>query len=430
MFLGISLVLRLTLTFALARIVSPDQLGVYSWSVTAFGIMSIVTSFGLEFFLIRKIPEFRNIQKNRVGSVIGHTQKQVKIHSLLCIAIILPISYFSKFFFEGATQYNSELMVIILALPFAGYLSSYSTSLRALDFPLTGQVLESILQTGILLFMVLISLTVFSDSFSGDVRAFQLVGMFLISWILSCIIANHSFRMRIKVQSYLEPSKKDIKEWRKDQFTIVSGILGWASLGRSDILLLAFLVSSSEVAAYFICIRIAEILMFFSSVSYYVWGGELSNLIQKNCLKQAQDALRKSSQLCIATTLIATCLAWAFAEEMLAFFNETYVEHVHIFRVALLIFFLKGSAGILNRMYYILGEQAFLAKVQWSLGLFLTACVLLTVPIYGLMGCIISLAICEVTYFTIMATRLKIKFNFSISPIPVNFCFKSTGQIK
>ena len=42
--LGVSFLLRFLLTFALARILMPDQLGIYSWSVTAFGIAGIVTN--------------------------------------------------------------------------------------------------------------------------------------------------------------------------------------------------------------------------------------------------------------------------------------------------------------------------------------------------------------------------------------------------
>ena len=52
--LGFSFVLRFALTIALARFLSADQLGVYSWAVTVFGILGIIVNFGLDFFFNKK----------------------------------------------------------------------------------------------------------------------------------------------------------------------------------------------------------------------------------------------------------------------------------------------------------------------------------------------------------------------------------------
>lgn len=417
MILGVSFVLRFALTLVLARFLSPHQLGVYSWSVTAFGIAGIVTNFGLDFFLIRKIPEYRNALEGMVGSVIRHTKKQVNINTLLIISLVFPISYFSTYFFEGAAEYNRELMVILLALPFAAYLLIYSTSLRSFDFPLTAQSIESLLQTGIFLSLVLVSFTVFSTSISEDGRALQLVSFFVCSWIISCFIANLLFKKNIGNVGSLEASRKDTKEWRKHSFTILLGILGWSFLGRSDVLLLGFLVSPAEVAAYFICLRLAEILTFFSGVSYYVWGGEISNLVQEDKWERVQYILTRSSQLCCSATLIIACFGFIYAEHILAFVNDSYQPYAFIFRGALLAFFLKGASGILNPMYYIIGQQDFLAKCQWAIGLCFLASVLLTVPSYGITGCLIAFVVWQAAYVLTLGIRLKVKHNLSILPI-------------
>ena len=417
MILGVSYILRFALTFVLARFLQPEQLGVYSWSVTVFGIAVIFTNFGLDFFLIRKIPEYRNTIESMVGSVINHTKKQVKINTLLVISIILPISYFSTYFFEGASKYNLELMVILLALPFSAYLLIFSTSLRSFDFPLTGQFIDSILQTGILCLLIFFSFTVFSGSISKDGGTLQLVSLFVCSWILSYFIGSFFFKKNIKIQGNLEYSKKDTKAWRTDSFTIMIGVLGWSLLGRSDVFLLGFLVAPSEIGAYFICIRLAEILLFFSSVSYFIWAGEISKLFQENNLEQTQKLLKKSSRLCFISTFILMCLGLNFAEEILFFVNENYVDDVFIFRIALFVFFIVGSAGMLNPMFYILGQQEFLAKLQWIIGLIFVVLIFLAVPIYGIKGCIIVFAICKGFYIMTLGVRLKTKHNLSILPI-------------
>lgn len=414
--LGVSFLLRFGLTVVLARYLTSSELGVYSWAVTAFGILGIVTNFGLDFFLIRKIPEYREVSSGMVGAVISNTKKRsIKIASLL-ILLILPLSYFSLYIFESAAIYRNELMIIIFALPFAAISLIYSTSLRAFDFPLKGQFIESILQTGFLLIAVVICSVVFNDIISQN-RTAVFISIFLFSWVFSSFISYFVFKKSVKLTSFQTPSKDSTKEWHNDQLSIVIGILGWSFLGRSDIFLLAFLVSPSEVGAYFICLRLAEILMFFQTVAYYAWGGEISNLIQQNKLNQARKILKKSSQLCISTTLIMASTAFIFAEDILFFINERYVESSHIFKIALITFFIKGASGLMKPLFYILGEQDFLAKCQWIIGLFFTTSVLILVPVYGLTACVTSFAICEIVYLIILLERLSKKHNLSISPI-------------
>ena len=415
--LGVSFVLRFLLTLTLAKYLSASELGIYSWVVAALGFATIITNFGLDFFLIRKIPEYRNSVNGMIGSVLKHTQRQSSKNAFLVILVIFPLSYFSTYYFEEASQYNSELMIILLALPFISFSLIFSTALRTFNFSLSSQMIESILQTGTLLFFILLSFGVFVHLIPGGLRTELLVSFFVFSWIISCFCSYQVFRRKVKIPKLIEAKEKDKSEWRKDQTSIVIGILGGSFLGRSDIFLLAFLVSPAEVGAYFICLRLAETLLFFCTVSYYVWGGEISNLIQEGRLDQAQSILKKSSQLCVSITFAMACFGFIFAEEILLLVSERYAESAFLFKIALCVFFIKGASGLMRPLFYILGEQQLLAKLQWIIGLSFTALVFITVPIYGVVGCLVSFAICEILFFIILVTRLYKKHNLSLSPI-------------
>ena len=114
--LGFSFIFRFALTFVLARYLTSDELGIYSWVVTVFGIAGIITNFGLDFFLIRKIPEYRNSSNFKIGHVIRHTLDQSSINAFLIILVIFVLGYFSVSLFDGASLYRRELMIIIFAL--------------------------------------------------------------------------------------------------------------------------------------------------------------------------------------------------------------------------------------------------------------------------------------------------------------------------
>jgi len=412
--LGVSFVLRFALTVTLARLLTADQLGVYSWAVTLFGILAIIVNFGLDFFLIRKVPEYRILTNGMVGAVISHAQKQSSIIAFFTIITIISLSYFSVSLYDSASLYNKEVAIIIFALPFAAFSLIFSTSLRAFDFPIRAQLIESILQTGVFLLLILIVFSFLRDYFSQHMETLYLVSLFVFSWITSLIFSYYTFKKEIKLDIEGKANTEEVKEWKKDQGEIVFGVLGWSFLGRSDILLLAFFVSPADVGGYFICLRLAEILMFFSSVSYYIWGGEISNLIQNKQLDKVQKILWKSTQLCTTTSLTMACLVWFFAEDILYIVNERYIDYINIFYAALCVFFLKAAVGILNPFFYILGDQRFLAKLQWLLGLFFASLVIIFVPTYGLMGCIAAFGLCELLYVITLINRLTNKHNFNL----------------
>lgn len=414
--LGLSFIMRFLLTLVLARNLSADEMGIYSWVITAFGFMGILTNFGLDFFLIRKVPEYRNSDIKLIGSVIHHTRRTATINALLLIIIIFTVSLIIAQLYAGASKYTNELMITSMALPFAALSLIFSTSLRGYDFALTAQVIESMVQTGFLLLAIFLIFHFYGDLIPVEQRTILLTTVFVVSWAVSSVVAFYHYRKQIKLPDILVPTRDKVREWRGEQSSIVFGIIGWTLLGRSDIFLLAFLVTPSEVGVYFLCMRLAELLMFFSTVSFYVWTGKISNLIQLDELGQAQVIITKAAQLCITTTAAIALFALLYSHQILSFFNETYAENKTLFRIAVVIFFFKGASGLLRPLFYLLKDQDFMAKYNWIIGIIFTILVLILVPIFGLIGCVIIFGICELTFITILAVRMHKKFNISVIP--------------
>ncbi len=414
--LGFSFISRFLLTLALARNLSSDEMGIYSWVITVFGFMGILTNFGLDYFLIRKVPEYRNSDIKLIGSVIHHTQRTANINALVLIIIIFTMSIILAQLYAGASKYTDELLIISLALPFAAFSLIFSTSLRGYDFALTAQVIESIVQTGFLLLAVFLMFHFYGDLIPAERRTILLAAVFVVSWVVSCGVAFFHYRKQIKLPDILAPTRDKVREWRAEQSSIVFGIIGWTILGRSDIFLLAFLVAPSQVGAYFLCMRLAELLMFFSTVSFYVWTGKISNLIQLGELGQAQVIVTKAAQLCIITTAAITLAALFYSYQILSFFNESYADNETLFRIAVCIFFFKGASGLLRPLFYLLKDQDFMAKYNWIMGIAFTILVIIVVPTFGTIGCVIAFGICEITFIIILALRMQKKFNISILP--------------
>ena len=414
--LGFSFISRFLLTLALARYLSSDELGIYSWVITVFGFLGILTNFGLDYFLIRKVPEYKNSNTKLIGTVIHHTQRIATINALLLIAVVFTMSIILTKLYVGASNYTSELMIISLALPLAAFSLIFSTSLRGYDFALTAQVIESIVQTGFLLVAVFLMFYFYEDLIPAERRTISLAVIFVVSWVVSCSAAFYHYRKQIKLPDIVVITRDQLREWRAEQSSIVFGVIGWSILGRSDIFLLAFLVPPSQVGAYFLCMRLAELLMFFSTVSYYVWAGKLSNLIQLGELGQAQLIIKKAAQLCTVATAAITLVTLFYSHRLLSFFNETYAESESLFRIAVGIFFIKGASGLLRPLFYLLKDQNFMAKYNWIMGIAFTILVIIVAPIFGTIGCVVLYGLCEITFIILLALRMQKKFNISVLP--------------
>jgi O-antigen/teichoic acid export membrane protein len=414
--LGISFGLRFTFTIVLAKYLSVSELGVYSWVVTIFGFATIFTNFGCDFFLLRKIPEYKNSLNDLVGSTLGHTQRKSLINTIIVI-VTVQVGCILYYYFKSESDYGVALTLIIFALPFAAFSLIFSTCLRVFGFPLLGQFIESIVQTLILL-IGLLFLYFFSDNFILlDRNVNSVVWIFLVSWFFSWLLSFLMFRQKVKLRNFLSSSDQNTKKWNKEQNSIVSGIMAGSLLGRSDIFILGFLVSPADVGTYFISLRLAEVLMFVTTVCYYTWGGELSNLIHENKIEQAKHVLKRSSQLSFSVTLVLGCFGFIFAEEILGIVNYRYVENANLLRIALCIFLIKGVSGLMRPLFYVLGEQRLMEKLNWMIGLTFAALILIFVPFFGLIGCLISFGLCELLFFIILVVKLNKKYGFSILPI-------------
>jgi len=417
--LGISFATRFFITLILARFLSSDQLGIYSWSVTVFGMANLLVNFGLDYLLIRKIPQYVHSELGLVESVINHTKKQVNINTMIIFLVIVPISYFAAMFFDNVGQYYLELNVIMFALPFAGYLLIYSTSLRAFEYSLFGQFIESILQSSLLFIMIAIAYTFFENLIAENNKTFLLVIIFVTSWVLSYLTAKYLYKKNIKLNEFSEASERDRKLWKKDSISITSGLFGGILLGRSDIFLLAFLVSSSDVGAYFLTMRIAEIFLFFSTISYYVWAGEMSNQFQRKNIIEVQSILNKMAFVCFLTSLTIAPIMWFYAKDIILFISPEYAGYVYLLKFSIVIYFIIGTFGLLPQVTYLIGEHQFIAKMNWLFGLTFFAMILAIVPFYGLKGCLFSFAFCHIAYLSILYINLYRKHKLNFLPVVV-----------
>ena len=234
-YLVISYILRFSLTYFIARAVSVGEMGIYSWAITAFGVLSIIIIFGQDFFLLKRIPEYAN-NKRKLKQVLGFSLKIIFFLSLISILIIFASSLFFQKYSEIA--YIEGLIILSFALPMASLNLINCIVLRTNDRPLLSQVCESLIQPAILIFLIIISYYLLEI----QLNSFDLFYFNLIGWVVCITFSLYFLKGFYKTTFPLFLHNNDSHAWKKDSSNIFSGVLAW-SFRTSDVLILAFFVN-------------------------------------------------------------------------------------------------------------------------------------------------------------------------------------------
>jgi O-antigen/teichoic acid export membrane protein len=408
--IGLSTLIRVFLTMLLAKELQPNELGDYAWSITIFGILGIIANYGSEQFLIQKIPKLLSTQLEKVNLIVCYSREQVN-NICLMITTGLVLIYVIFYILDISTERYNTILILSLALPLAANTLIESTVIRARGYPITSQLIDSILQTTILVILAYAIFVIIKpdrEIFGYD----KIIAIaFLISWLVTYIATKYWYIKKIGIGNKEKINLKEKKEWEKQGADITLGVLGWAILGKSDIFIMGIIVNSKDIAAYFIFIRIAEMITFFTTVSYYIWGAKISDLKSNKNYESMQKLITNSTLLCAIISILFGILIFINSDLIIKTINPVYIYKIELLYVALFIFIIKGATGILNPLFYILEEQEYLKKIQWILGVLFTILVFLLTIRYGVMGCMIAFGTIQIIFILILIKRLQKNHN-------------------
>lgn len=413
-FLGLTYILRFILTFSLVKILSPTEFGYFSWVMTAFLFLSTLNLNGLDNFSLRKVAELKSSNPEDIGNFQKFAQKKVFFNSFF-IFIFLFLIFFISINTDYFGQMSYQFLVLAtfgLALPFSSFVMINSSNLRVINSPRLAQIGDSFLQP---LFLILFLLIIFL-LIEIQLNAFKVILLTISSWILSFFFSFYFYR-KLAFRSPNNLIKKEkLLEWKFSANAIMIGVFGWSILSKSDVLILGFFVEASELSSYFVSLRIAELMLFFPSVATYVWSGRIANLYYENKIDEAQKLIKFISRLCFSVSIFLFSIGFLFSSEILYLFNESFSKNVTVFRLALFSYLIISSVGILGHLLLIIGEESFLAKIQWVLGIIFSICISISALNFGLIGSVITFGIFQIIVNILMISRLRVKTGLSSHP--------------
>lgn len=212
--LGGSTLLRACLTLLIAKILIPSELGSYSWSISLFGILNIITNFGCEQFLIQKIPKNLNNKSSENDRIVNYIQYQINKISFAILFITVSTLIYLFVFVERGDKYSTAI-IFAAALPFAAHTLIKSTVIRVRGYTTESQIIDSIIQPILLLILIWLIYGIIKPNKeildNDQIIAFA----FLTSWITTHFITKHKYSKIIGVPIKVGINKEQKKNGRR-----------------------------------------------------------------------------------------------------------------------------------------------------------------------------------------------------------------------
>lgn len=165
--------LGLAATFALARVLGPEDYGVYAVVLALVLIASIPSSMGLPNYVVREVARAQHLgQPERTRGIVASALRLALVVSFALVGLLLMWAFFG----QRGDSYRSTLIAGAVLVPVMALLQIVAGALRGLSHTTRGLVLSLTMRTGFFLGLLLVYLVSVGTPTSAVAMGLHLAG--------------------------------------------------------------------------------------------------------------------------------------------------------------------------------------------------------------------------------------------------------------
>jgi O-antigen/teichoic acid export membrane protein len=328
----------------LARILSPDAYGVFSFISSLSILIGVFALFGFQNSLVRLIS-------GEAGQAIRAVAKFSIVFTFV-LAVVFGVLAFGALYVLGYGQtYGASSFVIggVLVVAFVG-LRMAAALMRGMNFTAQSVLYESGLRE-ILLLAGLGAVLLLGGGIDTGAQALMILA---VAGIVAALIGlGHSFYRVLKCGVDEAQPAQDWRYWLKISFPMMLVIVAQRMMRRCDIVILGLMVSPSLVGAYAIAAQFADVSGIGQKVVYAIFGPRAAALYKAGdlaALRQVYNQVRWYGIFYVAGLSLLIAIGAPF---VLGFFGAGYGAGYYALLILLagqLINMCYGPVGLLMIM--------------------------------------------------------------------------------
>jgi len=244
-------------TIALARLMTLDAFGTYSWVVATVYLLTVPAILGVDRLIVREVAVY--VSRGEHGHVRGLLRRSIQLVLATCAAIVALVAV-ALLVFGGASSpdTNTALMIGVLALPALSLAWVGQSALMGLHHVVQGQTPELFLRPGLLLGAVAIAALAVTGTISAPLAA----SLFTITAYVAAVLALVMLWQRMRASVPTAAPVFETRTWLAGAFALV--LLSGALFINSQIgvVLLGFLNDPESAGLYAVAQRGAMLVAF------------------------------------------------------------------------------------------------------------------------------------------------------------------------
>src|ERR1022692_847127 len=361
----------------LARVMGPEQFGVYALVMSWVMTLSLFLSFGLDSTILRFVAAYRSLAHfGALRGLLRRTTQIVVAGSLIAAATMALISIFLGPGVSAAFLAGALLLPILTLLQFGNKI------LVSLHHPvcavLSGQMARHCILAGVILVLA------YGVRFPLNAQRAILLVSFA---VLVALLANQYYTSRFLPKDVSRvPAEYRTREWLGVGLPLLVVTAAEQILSRGDIIMLGFFRSKTEVGIYGAAVALTMCMDMVISSLNSVIAPRFAELHARHNRDGLQRLLTRSSMIVVLAVLHVALILILFGPQILRLFGKGFVSGsgaLALLAIGYLIRALTGSVGLILSMT---GMQSLYART-----VVVTACInlgfdLVLIPRYGIIG--------------------------------------------
>ena len=389
----------------LARTMSLEGFGFYSYLISISAILHLIASFGQPNLNTRnfsRIPDNSSVYVSLAKTSI----KRNIILSSIIIFIAITLIYVFKWNWK-------EIMAVVIILSITP-ISSINASLNGI---LLGR--KNIVQSNIgdkLVRPILISLSAWLlYEINGNLSIFEASLITLLSTIVVLLINYAFYSINLKSVKRNEEvlSKNELNNsWKIGlSLMITSGM--YVLFKQIDIIMIGTIIETDSAGIYKVASRLSNLAVFSLMAVNIVVAPHFSKLYSENKMKELQKLLTYSSRIIFTITCFISIGLIIFSDKILSLFGETYTsaqDILYILLIGQIVNSATGSVGFLMNMTNLHKQATIILSISTVLNLILNY---VLIKLYNIEGAAIATTITTIIINISMAiycyTKMKLR---------------------
>lgn len=401
-------------TIFLAKVLGPEDLGLYFLGVTIIKSMTILSILGLDTGIVRYVSIYHG--RNDPGRMKGTIIFSGIISMAPSILFIIVALYFGDFVADSVfhkPRLGLIIKLLSLALPFEALMKIFLSATRGLKLMQHSAIIENLAWISIRIIFAIFFIYWMGWGLKGVVLAYILSSFFAAG--LAFFYANKLFNLLDKKTEVIFENR----ELLRFSIPMVFTLLVYELMSHMDIFMLGLFVSASDIGIYGVAVRLIMLAQVAFMAFQPIFQPLVAELHDKNKIDRLANLLKVTTHWSLTISLPVFLILLVFPKFFLQFFGEQYTAGAGCLSILVVAFAISAISNLPASIIFMTGKSD-LSLINNIATLAINAILnIIFIPIYGVIGAALATGIAFISLCIIriieVYTLLKIHpFKFSM----------------